>query len=83
MQTSLLIEDIRFAIKNFIVSIITIEPAIFFFAEGLRLPFDGISGFHIALANGISLAPFCHPHCGRYITTYYNSLIKSASTVFQ
>lgn len=41
-----------------------------------------LSGVYILLANGISLAPSCHPNCGRLAATYFESFTNLFSTIF-
>ncbi|GJQ73432.1 putative Sad1 / UNC-like protein C-terminal [Trypoxylus dichotomus] len=40
------------------------------------------AGLHILLANDLTLAFPCHPHCGSIASSYYNSLIDSTISAF-
>ncbi|KAJ8941466.1 hypothetical protein NQ318_015945 [Aromia moschata] len=41
------------------------------------IPLLLLGGLHVLLASGISLAPSCHPNCGRIASTYINSYISA------
>uniref|UniRef100_V5GY35 Uncharacterized protein n=1 Tax=Anoplophora glabripennis TaxID=217634 RepID=V5GY35_ANOGL len=41
------------------------------------LPLLLFGGLHVLLASGISLAPSCHPYCGRIASDYISSLVSS------
>lgn len=42
-----------------------------------------LSGLHVILASGISLALPCHPNCGHVITSHINSYINAINSFFK
>lgn len=65
----------EFYLFNYIIIIRYIVSIILFVC-------DIISGLHLLLASGVSLAPSCHPHCQRIASTYFNSFINAIYNIF-